>query len=124
MNLHRHIVLVAEDQSLIRLDAVEILTAHGYEVMEADGADEALTILEAHAREIGILFTDIEMPGSVDGLELARQVGRGCPWISILIASGRKRPPSADMPDGSHFLSKAYDPRHMAAEIRSLRQPR
>jgi CheY-like chemotaxis protein len=120
MLLHRQLILVAEDQTLIRLEAVEILTAHGYEVIEASGADEALSVLEARATEIRILFTDIQMPGSMDGLELACQVRRGCPWIAILIASGRDRPLPVNMPDGSHFLSKAYDPKHMAAEIRNL----
>jgi CheY-like chemotaxis protein len=120
MDLHRQIVLVVEDQTLIRMEAVEALTTYGYEVMEASGADEALTILDTRANEIRALFTDIEMPGSVDGLELAYKVRRGWPWIALLIASGRARPTEANMPDHSRFLPKAYDSSHMVMEINEL----
>ncbi|MGD0434572.1 MAG: response regulator, partial [Acetobacteraceae bacterium] len=114
------IVLVAEDQMLVRMEAADALTLQGYEVMEVDGADDALAVLEARAADIGVLFTDIQMPGSMDGLALAHHARRNWPWIGLLIASGKERPSSTEMPAGCRFLSKAYDPDHMVDQVREL----
>ena len=71
----RQVVLIVEDEALVRMTAVDMIEEAGFEILEAANADEAILLLEAR-REITVLFTDIEMPGSMDGLRLA-QAGRG-----------------------------------------------
>ena len=72
----RPVVLIVEDEFLLRMDAADIIAAAGFEVLEAGNADDAIGILEAH-RDITVVFTDIQMPGSMDGLKLARAVRGG-----------------------------------------------
>src|SRR5258708_9390406 len=83
----RPVVLIVEDEFLLRMDAVDMIAAAGFEVVEAGNADEAIDILEAR-RDITVVFTDIQMPGSMDGFKLARAVR--CPWppIKIVATSG------------------------------------
>ena len=69
----RPVVLIVEDEFLLRMDAVDMIAAAGFEVVEAGDADEAIDILESR-RDITVVFTDIQMPGSMDGLKLARAV--------------------------------------------------
>jgi two-component system, response regulator PdtaR len=114
----RKIVLVAEDQILVRGAAVDVLTDHGYEVVGASCANDALAILAD--RDIRVLFTDVSMPGSIDGLALAHNVRRCWPWIGILVTSGKPRPPTSELPEGSRFLAKAYDTADMAMHVQEL----
>lgn len=94
-------VLVVEDEPLVRLDIVDQLAGEGYHVLEAANADQAIQVLEANP-EIRLLFTDIDMPGSMDGLKLANAVrGRWPP-------SGHRMVEITDLPDGSVFFSKPY----------------
>ena len=66
------------------------------------------------------MFTDIQMPGSMDGLHLAHHTRRHWPWIALMLASGRSRPEMADMPEGSRFLSKPYSPTHLLQGVREM----
>lgn len=100
------LVLVVEDEALLRLQATDTLEAAGYEVLEAPNADAALKLLKNCA--VGVLFTDIQMPGPMDGLALARLVHERWPDVRLVITSGRVRPTAEDMPDDSSFLSKPY----------------
>jgi CheY-like chemotaxis protein len=120
MTFHSEIILVAEDQVLVRMAAVDMLADHGFEVWEAGGADEVLAVLQQRGAEIGVLFTDIQMPGSIDGLQLAHRVRRSWPRIGLLITSGKTLPRSAELPGGSRFLSKAYDLNQMMTQVREL----
>jgi CheY-like chemotaxis protein len=114
------VILVAEDDMLIRMMAVDALADAGFAVIEASHAEGALDVLSAQANEIGALFTDINMPGTMNGLELAHHV-RGCwPWIGLLVASGNAAPTGADLPAGSRFLRKPYNPLHVVMHIREL----
>ena len=113
-------VVLVEDEPLTRGVAAELLTEAGLIVLEAGHADDALRILESQASDVHILFTDIHMPGSLDGLELAHHTRRVWPWIALLIASGKARPALSDMPAGSRFLSKPYDFDHMLTHVREL----
>lgn len=79
--MKKAIVLVVEDEALIRLDAVHMIEDAGYEVVEAANADEAIRILEQH-REIHVVFTDVNMPGSMDGLKLAHAIRNRWPHIA------------------------------------------
>lgn len=80
-------VLVVEDEILIRMDVVDIIENAGYKTYEAGTADAAIKLMEQHD-DIGILFTDVELPGSMDGLKLAAHVSNGWPPVVVIIASG------------------------------------
>src|ERR1700712_1465027 len=84
-------VLVVEDDALTRLRAVRAVEAQGYLSLSAGDADEALVTLEAHG-EIDVLFTDVAMPGSMDGMDLATEARRLHPGMEIIIASGGRHP--------------------------------
>ena len=111
------VVILTEDAALTRVMAFDALIEAEFRVMEAIEAEEALGLLRSQADDVELLITDIHMPGPIDGLELARQVHRQWPWIMLLIVSGQVQPTSAEMPVGSHFLSKLYDPNHMVARV-------
>jgi CheY-like chemotaxis protein len=106
--LHKPTILVVEDEFLIRLDAVDRLEEAGFEVIEAGDADEAIRILETGA-EVRILFTDVDMPGSMDGFALARIARDRWPPIEIIVASGQRRPEQSALPDRGQFFGKPYD---------------
>jgi CheY-like chemotaxis protein len=100
-------ILVVEDDAMTRISAALLVEDAGYPAIVAENADAAMLALEAHP-EIGALFTDVHMPGSMDGLELAAEARRLWPDIEILLASGRSNPPKTQMPFGAMFLSKPY----------------
>lgn len=106
--MNKPTILIVEDEFLIRLDAVDRLEEAGFEVVEAGDADEAIRILETGA-EIRILFTDVEMPGSMDGFALARIARDRWPPIEIIVASGRRQPEHASLPERGQFFGKPYD---------------
>lgn len=82
-------ILIVEDEFLIRMTLSEALADEGYEVIEAGTADEGLTKLQEHAGGIGLLMTDVQLPGGMDGLELARRVRETQPMLPIIYVSGR-----------------------------------
>ncbi len=106
---------------LVRLIGCDTLADAGYEVVEAANADEALCFLEQHG-EVELLFTDIRMPGSMDGLELARVVHERWPSIKILVTSGDTFPPRNAVPDDGRFLAKPYSIDRLRDEVGSLLQ--
>ena len=112
-------VLVVEDEGLVRLDAAESLRDAGFEVLEASDAREALEAMEQRD-DIGVVFTDIDMPGGMDGLELARQVRRARPRTGLILTSGSMRPDPRQMPVGGAFLSKPYSADVVASTIRRM----
>jgi len=111
-------VLVVEDEPLLLMTAIDIVEGAGFEAIAARDADEAIRLLES-IPDIRILFTDIHMPGSMDGLKLAAAVRRRWPPIEIIIVSGMKRPDAAEMPERSVFFSKPYDPRAVSGALAS-----
>jgi CheY-like chemotaxis protein len=115
----RPVVLIVEDEFLLRMDAVDMIAAAGFEVAEAGNADEAIDILEAR-RDITVVFTDIQMPGSMDGLKLARAVRGRWPPIKIVATSGQGHLGETDLPDGGRFLRKPYSPVEIADVLREL----
>jgi CheY-like chemotaxis protein len=100
-------VLVVEDEALVRLTAVTSLEDLGCSTLEAASADEAVGIIQEHP-EIRVVFTDIEMPGKLDGLELAKYIRSRWPSIIVIVSSGRVMPPRAVLPDGVRFVPKPY----------------
>ena len=115
----RRTVLVVEDEMTVRLIGADALADAGYEVIEAASADEALRVLE-DADEVHLLFTDIRMPGRMDGLQLADEVHRRWPNIKILVTSGDTWPSKDRIPDDGHFLSKPYRLDALQDEVASL----
>ena len=97
----------------------DVLEEAGFEVLEAVDGDAALAVLEARP-DIDVLFTDVNMPGSLDGLDLARLVHARRPDIKLLIASGQVRLGADDIPDAGRFLPKPYAPDAILREIRGL----
>jgi CheY-like chemotaxis protein len=116
MSQNKAIVLVVEDEPLLRLMAIDLVEKIGFEAIEAADADEAVLILEART-DIQIVFTDIDMPGSMDGMMLAAAVRDRWPPIEIVIVSGHSRPADSELPDRSVFFSKPYDPSVVTATL-------
>src|ERR1700712_3261141 len=109
----RPVVLVVEDEFLLRMESVDVIAAAGFEVLEAANADQAIEILEARF-DITVVFTDIQMPGSMDGLKLARAVRGRWPPIKIVATSGLVDVGEKDLPEGGRFLPKPYHPKALA----------
>ena len=112
-------VLVVEDEMVLRMRAVDIVEDAGFTAVEAVNADEALAILEARS-DITMLFTDIQMPGSLDGLKLAHAVHERWPSIKIILVSGQVRPAVTDTPSDSLFFAKPLDVKQMVAELQAM----
>ena len=113
------IVLVVEDEPLLRILAVDFIEDAGFEVVEAVNADEAVAILEART-DIRIVFTDIDMPGSMDGMKLAAAVRDRWPPIEIIIVSGHKRHFDVTLPARAVFYPKPYDTNVVTATLRRM----
>ena len=112
-------VLVVEDEMVLRIRAVDIVEGAGFTAIEAANADQALVILESRS-DISLLFTDIQMPGSIDGLKLAHTVHRRWPEIKIVLVSGQVRPTEADKPIDSRFFGKPLEVKQMIAELQEM----
>jgi two-component system, response regulator PdtaR len=113
------VVLVVEDEPLLRMLAVEVVEEAGFVALEARDADEAVALLESRT-DISLLFTDIDMPGSMDGLKLAHAVRGRWPPIKILLVSGQVRLQPSQLPSSSRFVGKPYRAAAMVDELRSL----
>ena len=113
------VILIVEDEFLLRLDSAETIESAGFEVIQAANADEAITILNARP-DIHVVFTDIQMPGSMDGLKLARFVRDRWPPIKIVATSGHVTVDEDDLPDGSVFLLKPYHGAEVVATLREM----
>jgi two-component sensor histidine kinase/FixJ family two-component response regulator len=112
-------VLVVEDEMLLRMRAVDIVEDAGFNPIEAISADQAISILEARS-DISLLFTDIQMPGSIDGLKLAHAVHDRWPSIKIILVSGRAKPSETERPLDSRFFSKPLGVAQMIAELQDM----
>ena len=114
------IVLLVEDEALVRMMAADVLREEGgFKVVEAADADEALTVLDATA-DVRALVTDVEMPGSLNGFTLARVVKQAWPQIGIVVTSGRMAPGPKDLPSGALFMPKPYRPADLLAAVRTV----
>jgi CheY-like chemotaxis protein len=102
------VVIIVEDEPMVRMAAVGAFEDAGFEVLEGKNAQAALLILEAQGGRVQALFTDVEMPGEMDGLGLANQIHHDWPTISVVVASGRVTPSEGQMPENSRFFKKPY----------------
>jgi two-component sensor histidine kinase/CheY-like chemotaxis protein len=112
-------VLIVEDEMVLRMRAVDIVEDAGFCPVEAVNADEALSILESRS-DIALLFTDIQMPGRMDGLKLAHAVHDRWPAIKIILVSGRATPSDAERPADSRFFSKPLGEEQMITELQAM----
>jgi two-component sensor histidine kinase len=112
-------VLIVEDEMLLRMRAVNIVEDAGFCPIEAINADEAISILESRS-DISLLFTDIQMPGSMDGLKLARVVHQRWPAIKIILVSGQVTPSDDEKPLDSRFFGKPLSMQRMVTEMQSI----
>jgi two-component system, response regulator PdtaR len=113
------VVLIVEDELLVRMDAADIIRSSGFTVVEARNADEAILILEDRP-DITLVFTDIQMPGSMDGLKLAVAIRGRWPPIKIIATSGLSNISEEHLPAGSRFLPKPYSARQIVGALRDL----
>ncbi|QDM23134.1 response regulator [Tardiphaga sp. vice154] len=115
----RFVVLVVEDEFLLRTNAAEMIADAGFDVVEAGDADEAIAILETRP-DIHVVFTDIQMAGSMDGLKLAHFVRGRWPPVKIIATSGNHVFKEGDLPEGGIFLPKPYSFDSISAVLRKL----
>ena len=113
------IVLVVEDEMLLRMRAVDMVEDAGYTSVEAVDADEAVAILESRS-DIALVMTDIQMPGSMDGLKLAHTVHERWPPIRIILVSGQLKLSTAEIPADSRFFGKPLEAAEMIAQIQNM----
>jgi two-component sensor histidine kinase/ActR/RegA family two-component response regulator len=112
-------VLVVEDEMVLRMRAVDIVEDAGFRSVEAINAEQALAILESRS-DISLLFTDIQMPGTMDGLTLAHAVHDRWPAIKIILVSGQLKPAESDKPVDSRFFGKPLEIKEMIAQLQEM----
>lgn len=113
------LVLIVEDEPLVRLLATEVLMEAGIRTIEACNGDEALTLLEAKP-DMAALLTDVKMPGSIDKFSLARLAAMRWPHLGIVVSSAGSRPGEGDLPEGAKFLPKPYQLSSLVEAIRQV----
>lgn len=112
-------VLVVEDETFIRMDVVDMLRAAGFDIVEATNADQAIEMMERDS-DIRLIFTDIDMPGSMNGLKLAAAVRERWPPVRIIATSGHFKLQAGDLPADAWFFPKPYQPAQIISAIRKL----
>jgi CheY-like chemotaxis protein len=113
------VILVVEDEAIIRMEAVQMLEAAGFAVIEAFNAHDAMKLLENRA-DVRAVFTDINMPGRWDGMQLARMIKDRWPPIHLVVTSGLISPDTNDLPPRGRFIRKPYHPAQVVATLREL----
>jgi two-component system, response regulator PdtaR len=117
--MKRHAVLVVEDDALIRLAGVMLVEEAGFEALEATNADDAIAILEVR-QDIRVVFTDVDMPGSMDGIKLAHFIRERWPPVQIIVASGKTIVSESGLPPGTRFFSKPYTDHAITDTLRAM----
>ena len=117
--LQTPVVLLVEDEPLVRELEIDVLQDAGFRVLEARTADEAFDMLRGRP-DVRIVFTDVDMPGSLNGFEFARLVHQGWPEVAILVSSGKMQPTEGDLPEGAAFIAKPYRPDVLVEQLQKL----
>ncbi len=112
-------MLVVEDESLIRMNAMTMVEEAGFEALAASDADEAIRLLESR-NDIRAVFTDVHMPGTMDGIRLVRVVRNRWPPLALIVTSGQTNVPETDLPIGGRFLRKPYEAVQVETALRQL----
>jgi two-component system, response regulator PdtaR len=108
-------VCVVEDDPFLRIDAVSLLEDAGLPVEQFATADQAIAYLEANAHRVVFIFTDVRMPGSLDGVSLARMIDKRWPWIKVVVTSAATSAASSQLPANSTFMRKPWRPGELLA---------
>jgi CheY-like chemotaxis protein len=111
------VALVVEDDPLLRLDAAALLEDAGFETVDFASADRALSYLQGHAERVTLIFTDIALPGQLDGVGLARTACLAWPWLTVIVTSGEIAP--ATLPEWAIFLPKPWRPAELLSAAAS-----
>ena len=111
-------ILVVEDEAFVRFALAEWLRGEGYEVIEAASGDEAATVVSS--RSIDLIITDVQMPGSLNGLQLARHIRSAFPSLPVIVVSGHARPENFDEIGAAAFFLKPYDFNELTARVAAL----
>ncbi|MGV1848023.1 MULTISPECIES: response regulator [unclassified Rhizobium] len=106
-SLREPIALVVDDEPLILMDTADMISDEGYAVVEARTADQAFEFLQKHS-SLQLLFTDVQMPGDLDGFQLAMLVAERWPHICVIVASGAARPGPNDIPENARFIAEPF----------------
>jgi two-component system, response regulator PdtaR len=101
------VILVVEDDPIIRIGALQLVANAGFEAIEASNADEAIRVLETRS-DIHLVFTDVGMPGTMDGIKLAHYIRRRWPPVKLIVASGKAILDESHLPAGARFFAKPY----------------
>ncbi|HEY7383576.1 MAG TPA: response regulator [Beijerinckiaceae bacterium] len=117
--LQSPVVLLVEDEPLVREFEIDVLQDAGFRVLEARSADEAFDMLRGRP-DVRIVFTDVDMPGSLNGFEFSRLVRQGWPEVAILVSSGKMAPQAGDLPEGAAFIAKPYRPDDLVEQLQKL----
>jgi two-component system, response regulator PdtaR len=112
-------VLIVEDDPLVRMDTAAFLEGEGFSVYEADDAGAAIRSLELH-EEIRLVFTDVNMPGWMNGLALAHYIRGRWPPVKIVVTSGYVKARQDGLPAEALFIGKPYDPMHVVEKLKEL----
>ncbi|MES2289833.1 MAG: response regulator [Pseudomonadota bacterium] len=112
-------IIVVDDEALIRMHGASMLEDAGYSVVEAANADEAIAILEG-TTDVRLLFSDVDMPGSMNGVALAEVVHARWPNVRLLLTSGHHHIANAQLPDDGRFIPKPYSQKAVVREVNSL----
>lgn len=119
MNKGKAVVLAVEDSPTILMGAIDLIESAGYEALQARGADEAISILESR-NDVDVVFTDVQMPGTMDGLKLSHYIRNRWPPVKLIVASGAAVLEESSLPAGSRFFSKPYQSATIAEAIARL----
>jgi two-component system, response regulator PdtaR len=106
--INKYVILVVEDIPLIRMGAVDLFVNAGFEALEAESADDAIRILESR-QDIHLVFTDVGMPGTMDGIKLSHYIRDRWPPVKLIVASGKAIIEESHLPVGAKFFCKPYD---------------
>jgi CheY-like chemotaxis protein len=107
MAICKGVVLVVEDHPLVRMGVLEVMIEAGFEALEASSAVEAIGMLETRS-DIHLVFTDAEMPGTMDGIELVHYIRNRWPPVKLIVVSGKTAISPAELPPGAKFFTKPY----------------
>src|SRR5437899_9802897 len=118
----RPVVLVVEDDVLLRWTAIAIIEEAGFDVVEAGAGIEAISVLEKRS-DIQTVFTDVELPGSINGIQLAHLIRTRWPSIRLIATSGQLRLREDDLPAGARFLHKPYAVANLTGALKELMEP-
>lgn len=120
--IRKAVILIVEDSAIIRMGAVDLVVHAGYEALEASNAEEAIRLLEART-DIVLVFTDVRMPGTMDGIKLAHHIRDRWPPVKLIVASGLSIIEQSRLPEGSHFFRKPYSDGTIVEQIRRMLAP-